>query len=70
MIDTDAGFPDDVPIADAIDQQRWAAETRLDEHEASTRQTAGGDVPLEASAADWQEQQESVQTDPESEVLE
>lgn len=59
------GLPDDVPVADAVEQQRAASEPVLDEE-------AGADSepnpPLEASPADWQEQLEAVEIDPEDDV--
>lgn len=63
MYDLNTAFPDDVPIADAAEQQRSSAEW-LDEDYA--RQPLG-DVPLELSASDWQQQQETVLIDPEAE---
>ena len=54
-------LPDDVPIADAVEQQRTASEPVLDE-EASA--APPDDVPLEAAPADWQEQLETVELDP------
>jgi hypothetical protein len=53
--------PDDVPVADAVEQQRTPVEPTADE-EASAEPPE--DVPLEASAADWQEQLETVELDP------
>jgi hypothetical protein len=55
-------LPDDVPVADAVEQQRTPLEQVPDE-EASAEPR--DDVPLEASAADWQEQLEAVELDPE-----
>ena len=55
-------LPDDVPVADGIEQQRSAAEPVPDE-EASAEPPA--EVPLEAASADWQEQLETVELDPE-----
>jgi hypothetical protein len=66
MHDSDGVFPDDVPIADAVEQQRPTADSSSDEGYASRRQAAS-DVPLEATASDWREQQESVLIDPEFE---
>lgn len=59
-------LPDDVPVADAVEQQRTPLESVPDE-EASTEQTS--DVPLEAAAADWQEQQEIVELDPDEDMI-
>jgi hypothetical protein len=66
MHDSDGIFPDDVPVADAVEQQRPTADSSSDEGDASPWQ-AESDVPLEATPADWQEQQESVLIDPEYE---
>jgi hypothetical protein len=54
-------LPDDVPVADAVEQQRTPVEPVLDE-EASAEPP--DDVPLEAAQADWQEQLETVELDP------
>jgi hypothetical protein len=54
-------LPDDVPVADAVEQYRPASEPVLDE-EASAEPPA--DLPLEAASADWQEQLEIVELDP------
>lgn len=51
-------FPDDVPIADALEQQRETADTPPPEDRDSG-------VPLETTASDWQEQHETVLIDPE-----
>jgi hypothetical protein len=53
--------PEDVSIADAVEQNRDAVEHALDE-DAPAPMTV--DVPLEASPADWQEQNEIVDLDP------
>jgi len=63
MHDTDGVFPDDVPIADAVEQQRPTADSPTDEER-------GSDVPLETTASDWQEQRETVLIDPELEEFE
>jgi hypothetical protein len=55
-------LPDDVPVADAVEQQRTLVDPVPDE-EASAEPP--GDMPLEAAAADWQEQRETVELDPE-----
>jgi hypothetical protein len=54
-------LPDDVPIADAVEQQRDASEPARDE-EASAEPPRT--PPLEAAPADWQEQLEVVDVDP------
>jgi hypothetical protein len=58
-------FPDDVPVADAVEQQRPPVEPAVDE-EASA--TPPDDVPLEAPSADWREQLETVELDPDDET--
>jgi hypothetical protein len=58
-------FPDDVPVADAYEQQRTPVEPAPDE-EASAEPPS--DVPLEATAADWQEQLETVELDPDEDM--
>lgn len=62
MHDPDAVFPDDVPVTDAVEQQQPALDFPLDPEDSTSAETEG-DVPLEASAADWQEQHEEVLTD-------
>ena len=57
-----AELPDDVPVADAVEQSRMPVEPVPDE-EASAEPPE--DVPLEAAPADWQEQLETVELDPE-----
>lgn len=54
-------LPDDVPVADAVEQQREPVEPATDQ-EATAEPP--DDVPLEAEPADWQEQLESVELDP------
>ena len=53
--------PDDVPVADAVEQQRAPSEPVLDE-EASAEPPEN--PPLEAAPSDWQEQLETVDLDP------
>ena len=60
-------LPDDVPVADAVEQQRSASEEVLDE-EVSAEPPE--DVPLEAEPADWQQQLEAVELDPELDEFE
>jgi hypothetical protein len=59
-------LPDDVPVADAVEQQRTPVEQVPDEED-----SAGppDDVPLEVAPADWQEQLETVELDPELDEL-
>jgi hypothetical protein len=66
MRDTDGVFPDDVPVADAVEQQRPTSDSPADEENATSWQDES-DVPLEAAASDWQEQRETVLNDPELE---
>jgi hypothetical protein len=58
MHDSDAELPDDVPVADAFEQQQ----TTADSPDGDGRP---GQVPLEATASDWQEQRETVPLDSE-----
>ncbi|MCV7074522.1 hypothetical protein [Mycobacterium szulgai] len=62
MPDTDGVFPDDVPIADAVEQQRTTADSAADDDRPAAS-WEDGQVPLEASVSDWQEQRETVQFD-------
>jgi hypothetical protein len=55
-------LPDDVPVADAVEQQRKTSESVLDE-EATAEPPR--EAPLEVAGADWQEQLETVELDPE-----
>jgi hypothetical protein len=57
--DSDGVFPDDVPVADALEQQQPAADP--------PDEGPDGGVPLEAGASDWQEQRETVPIDPDLE---
>ena len=60
-----AELPDDVPVPDAVEQQRAASEPIPDEEvSAEPRENP----PLEAPAADWQEQLETVDLDPDENV--
>ena len=60
VVQDDEIVPDDVPVADAVEQQRLATGPVPDEAVESP-----GDRPLEASAADWLEQRETVDLDAE-----
>jgi hypothetical protein len=62
MADTEE-FGVEVPVADAVEQQRPTNEPKPDEEEAITEPE--GEVPLEATPSDWQEQREAVLIDPE-----
>ena len=64
MSDRDSTFPDDVPLADAAEQLRLTADSPEDDEHP---EQPAAELPLEASAADWQEQQEVVVIDDESE---
>lgn len=55
-------FPDDVPVADAVEQERPPVAEVSDE-EATAEPP--DDMPLEVAPADWQEQHEIVDVDPE-----
>jgi hypothetical protein len=55
-------LPDDVPVADAVEQQRTPSEPVPDEEAPAE---PPDDVPLEAAPADWQEQLETVELDSE-----
>jgi hypothetical protein len=57
-------LPDDVPVADAVEQQRTTSEPVPDEE--ATAEPAD-EVPFEAAAPDWQEQLETVDLDPDLE---
>jgi hypothetical protein len=65
MYDSDF-FPDDVPVADAAEQQRPVSEPAVDEEEAAAGSSA--EWPLEAAGPDWQEQLETVDLDPEEDT--
>lgn len=56
--------PDEVPVADAIEQSRDAAEAVPDRE---VPEPGDGEAPLEASAADWQEQTADVDPDGDAE---
>lgn len=64
MYDSDSDFPDDVPVADAVEQQRPTSDSPTDE-DSGTSWRNDSDVPLEVTASDWQEQHETVLIDPE-----
>jgi hypothetical protein len=66
MHDSEGEFPDDVPTADALEQQRPTADP-VSADEESASQDSADEVPLEASAPDWQEQRQTVLDDPELE---
>ena len=64
MRDTESAFPDDVPVADAVEQQRPTSDSPADDDNGMSWQD-DSDVPLEATESDWQEQRETVLIDPE-----
>jgi hypothetical protein len=59
-------FDDEVPVPDAVDQHRPAAEAADTEtlDPAERVPVEDGPAPLESDAADWQEQHTDVETDP------
>ncbi|BBY20702.1 hypothetical protein [Mycobacterium stomatepiae] len=59
-------FPDDVPIADAVEQQRTASESAPNDDNAASWPEES-EVPLEATDSDWREQQEALIVEPEFE---
>jgi hypothetical protein len=54
--------PDDFPVADAVEQQRTSADSVPDEEVSAE---PPGEPPLEVTPADWQDQLEPVEFDPE-----
>lgn len=67
MLGSDGGFPDDVPIADAVEQQRAAGDFSVLDDDDDADLELEGELPLEATESDWQEQQETVVIDPDFE---
>jgi hypothetical protein len=55
------GFPDGVPVDDAVEQQRAISEPAIDQ-EASAAPPR--ERPLETADADWHDQLETVDLDP------
>jgi hypothetical protein len=53
--------PDEVPVADAVEQDQPAARPPVDEEVSATEADS---PPLEAGAGDWQEQREVVDYEP------
>ena len=53
--------PDEVPVADAVEQQQGAVRPPIDD---DTPGSDPGSPPLEAGDGDWQEQRETVDLDP------
>ncbi|MGY4710234.1 hypothetical protein ACXDF8_11870 [Mycolicibacterium sp. CBM1] len=64
MTDTDS-FPDDVPIADAVEQLRPASEPVEPDIVVGP-----SDVPLESNESDWQEQLQVVEDPDPDEIRE
>ena len=56
-------FPDEVPVADAVEQQRFASEPADDDS-----LELGGGVPLETNESDWQEQLQIVDDPDQDEI--
>ena len=54
--------PDEVPVADAVEQQLPAVETNIDDETIADEER---EAPLEAPPSDWQEQREEVVDDSE-----
>jgi hypothetical protein len=54
----DEDIPDEVPVADAFEQQLPAVDPSVDDEGAL--ESDEGALPLEASAPDWQEQHDEV----------
>ncbi|GAB7144235.1 hypothetical protein [Mycobacterium riyadhense] len=68
MHDADGAFRDDIPIADAVEQQRPTSDfSSFSSEEEDEGTPPYGDVPLETTASDWQQQREPVPIDPELE---
>ncbi len=63
MPEIDAVLPDDIPVVDAVAQQRPTGDVLPEDDRDSG-------VPLETTASDWQEQRETVLIDPDLDALE
>jgi hypothetical protein len=63
-------FPDEVPVADAVEQQRLAAEfPDLESVDPDERvPVEEGDPALESNESDWQEQHQIVENPDEDEI--
>ena len=59
-------LPDDVPVADAVEQHRTLVEPVLDQEASAEPPDA---LPLEAPPADWQQQLATVELDQELDEL-
>jgi hypothetical protein len=60
-------LPDEVPVADAVEQLRRPVEPVPDEESTAEPEP---EVPLEAAPQDWQEQLETVELDPDEDRVE
>ncbi|ODR06050.1 hypothetical protein BHQ21_12470 [Mycobacterium sherrisii] len=67
MPGNDGGFPNDVPIADAVEQQRATDDFSVLDDDDDAELEIQGELPLEATESDWQEQQEVIVIDPDFE---
>ena len=67
---TGDGFGDEVPVADAVEQSRPAAEhAELESVDPGERvPVEDGETPLEADRSDWQEQHQQVDDPDEDDV--
>jgi hypothetical protein len=66
MDESNGTFPDDVPVADAVEQQRATDDSPFDDDDAPS-ELRENELPLEADASDWQEQRETVEIAPDLE---
>jgi hypothetical protein len=64
MHDNGGSFPDDVPVADAVEQQRSTSDSPSGDDDTTDYQD-DIEVPLEATDSDWLEQRETVSMEPE-----
>jgi hypothetical protein len=60
-------LPDEVPVADAVEQLRRPVEPVSDEEAPAEPEP---ELPLEAAPQDWQEQLETVELDPDEDRVE
>lgn len=70
MMTEPESFPDDVPVADAVEQVRPAAEPAdLESVDPGERVPLDdGPAPLESNESDWQEQRQIVEDPDEDEI--
>lgn len=64
MPENGGAFADDVPVADAVEQQRPSSDSPSGDEDA-TGWLDDADVPLETTDSDWLEQRETVSIDAE-----